>query len=131
MVALIGILGAIAVPSYHKMLSRARAARILGDFEAVRTAAYQYQAKSGRWPRDVYPGEIPVELEPHIGAVAFAGKGYRLDYENWSYLIGISVLVDDPRLEAAVAKAALQNSLLGYRSNHRYTLLIESKVSGR
>lgn len=126
-VCIVGILAAVGVPSYQKVVHEARAAAIMTDWRTVRSAVIQYNMDRGDWPSDTRAGVVPAELEPYLGDVLFSGKGYQLDYENWSGLIGVSVVVGDPGLEAVIAKHASSSSDISFRLDHRYTFRIASK----
>lgn len=68
-VAIIGILAAIAVPNFLNAQIRAKVARVQGDFKALGTALEMYRLDNGRyisrqnnisWPRRFYPLTTPV-----------------------------------------------------------------------
>ena len=126
-VLFLGILTRIAVPSYLDMVYRARAAAALGDLNAVRHAALEYNVDTNAWPADVYPGIVPPELGPYLGAdFTFQREHYRLDWENWlmpdgtpkhgnGVLLGVSIVTTDDRLGQAL------ETVVGY-DRARYTL---------
>lgn len=127
-ILLIGVLAAIAVPVYHRALYRARAGRIVGDFQAVRTAAHAYQARTGRFPADAEEGTVPDGLAPYIEGIEFEGPGYTLDWDNWSVpegpLVGVSVLPRDPGLASALLGLVGGRALM--RLDDRYLYVIAS-----
>ncbi|MBZ0254488.1 prepilin-type N-terminal cleavage/methylation domain-containing protein [bacterium] len=68
-VAIIGILAAIAVPNFLSAQTRAKVARIESDFKALATGLEMYRMDNGRyisrannisWPRRFYPLTTPV-----------------------------------------------------------------------
>jgi len=68
-VAIIGILAAIAVPNFLNAQTRAKIARIEGDFKAIATALEMYRMDNGRyisrannisWPRRFFPLTTPI-----------------------------------------------------------------------
>ncbi len=52
-VAVIGILAAIAIPLYGSVQQRARVARVQADLHAIASAASAYQAHTGTPPPDI------------------------------------------------------------------------------
>ncbi len=68
-VAIIGILAAIAVPNFLNAQVRAKVSRVKGDFKAIATALEMYKMDTGRyisrannisWPRRFYPLTTPI-----------------------------------------------------------------------
>ena len=53
----IGTLVRIALPNFHEVLLKARAAEVMGDFEVVRLAVLNYHADHLEWPEDAYVGQ--------------------------------------------------------------------------
>ena len=127
-VLIVALLAGIALPMYKQVVLRARAASVVGTMNAVRLAAYEYNADTGEWPADLGPGQRPPELEPYLGdSYLFEGDGYQLDWENWELpggtpkhpetgvLLGISMTTTNETLGAAL------ENLLGSNTAH-YTL---------
>lgn len=107
--SIIGILTGLVAPQYRMLRKKALAARIVGDFHAIRLAAFSYHADARRWPRDVNRGRVPPELTRYLpGNFSFRKSDYVLDYENWggvrlrrsgsTEVIGISVVSSDREL---------------------------------
>lgn len=134
-VLIVGILARLALPAYQGLVLKARAAQALGDINAIRVAAYAYNADTNRWPADVNRGVLPPELEPYLGGgFSFDREHYRLDWDNWmmpdgspragsEVLVGVSMVTDD----AALGKALIQ--LLGenaaqYTIGEHYTFVV-------
>lgn len=127
--AIVAILAAIALPSYQKILVRFRAASVVADFHAVRTAAYTYEAEHGEWPPDASRGIVPTGLQPYLGSgFSFVRSHYTLDWDAWDVpdgkMLGIAVIVPDPRLGVAVRELLANQSALHYLGD-RYTFFIE------
>lgn len=135
----VAILARIAMPVYHELSFRARAAAALGELQAIRAAAYQYHADTNTWPADSYPGELPVELAPYLGpGFSFSRDRYELDWENWilpdgtpkhprtGVLIGISVVTPERRLGEAL-EALVGTSRAHYTLGDNYTFIIASR----
>lgn len=122
-VVILGTLARIAIPQFQRVRLKAEAARVVGDFELVRVAAFEYNADTHVWPADVGPGVTPPELEPHLGSgFDFQRQGYQLDWENWmlpgglpehpgtGVLVGVSLVTTDQDLGLEVL------NLLGERA---------------
>ncbi len=125
---IVATLAAFAMPTYRNMVVKARAAKVLGEFNAIRVAAFNYFAEHNEWPLDQEPGIVPPELIPYLPSdFTFRHGDYELDWENWilpdglpkhpetHVLLGISVTTKDEFLAAAVL------NLLGKETAH-YTL---------
>ncbi len=125
---ILGILAGLANPVYRKMVVRAHAARVAGDFNVVRLAAYGYLADHNAWPPDVDRGVVPPGLVPYLpDGFRFAEEDYTIDWDNWSLpdgtptqpatkvIVGISVVTADADLGTAVV------DLLGDANTH-YTI---------
>jgi type II secretion system protein G len=85
-VAIIGILAAIAVPNFLNAQTRAKVARVESDFKALATALEMYNMDNGRyisrannisWPRRFYPLTSPVSyISKGSWPDPFAPKGW-------------------------------------------------------
>jgi len=84
-VAIIGILANILIPSLLGALMKARVQSIVGDYQVLRHAVHEYYVDTGEYPRDRGAGRVPPELEPYLqDRLAFGWRsGYRYDWENW------------------------------------------------
>ncbi len=135
--AIIGLLARIAIPRVSDAVRRARATRVIGDFQAIRIAAFDYHAASGEWPPDYGAGTIPPELVGSLpDGFSFNRDGYTLDWENWSLpggtptqpstgiLLGISVTVDDPQIGEAVIRMLGDGAGVRYAMGNTYTFMI-------
>lgn len=135
-VLVVGILARLALPSYQGLVYRARAARVMGDINAIRVAAYAYNADTGQWPPDNYAGVMPTELEPYLGeGFSFDREHYQLDWENWilpdgspkhantGVLLGVSLSTEDEAFGAALG-ALLGSDRAHYTLSTNYTFVI-------
>jgi len=85
-VAIIGILAAIAVPNFLNAQTRAKIARIQADFKALGTSLEMYKMDNGRyisrynnisWPNRFYPLTTPISyISKGRWPDPFAPKGY-------------------------------------------------------
>ncbi len=127
----------IALPSFHDVLLKARAAEVVAEFEAVRSAMHNYHAEHLRWPEDAYVGQIPSGLAEFLPEnFDFSGAGYRLDWENWvlpsglpqhpetGVLLGISIVTEDAELGYAVVDF-LGGTMAHYTLGTSYTFVVE------
>lgn len=55
-VAIIGILAAIAIPNFLEAQVRAKVARVQSEYRSMKTAMYLYHVDWGDWPSDQGPG---------------------------------------------------------------------------
>lgn len=136
--SIIGILARIALPASRAMIRRATAARVVGDFNAVRIAAFNFYADSSKWPVEAAAGKIPAGLANYLRAkFSFAPKGYQLDWENWTsgakytkpatgVAVGISVVTTDAELGNAVVKLLGSGAGIHWTVGTSYTFVIQS-----
>lgn len=137
-VLVVGILVRMALPAYHQVMLRARAAQALGEINAIRHAAYSYNSDTSQWPPDVKRGVVPPELVPYLGGdFTFIQEGYRLDWDNWimpdgtpkhpntGVLLGISVATDNEALSEALVRL-VGESVAKYTIGQNYTFIIAS-----
>jgi prepilin-type N-terminal cleavage/methylation domain-containing protein len=136
-VVVMGTLVRMAVPSFHEVLVRARAAEVIGDFETVRVAVLNYHADHLQWPPDGYAGQVPGALAPYLpDGFSFQGMGYQLDWENWVLpaglpqdpeargILAVSVVTEDRELGEALSDL-LGGAMAHYALGDAYTFVIE------
>ena len=132
-----GTLVRMAIPNFHEVLLKARAAEVLGDFETVRVAVLNYHADHLAWPADGYTGQVPAGLSEYLPAnYDFDQAGYRMDWENWvlpdglpkhpdtGVLLGISIVTDDLELGQAIIDL-LGGGMAHYALGTKYTFVVE------
>jgi len=134
-VLIVGILARLAMPAYQGLVLKARAAQALGDINAIRVAAYAYNADTNQWPADVNRGVLPPELEPYLGdGFSFDREHYRLDWDNWTLpdgsprngsgvLVGVSLVTDDAALGDALVEL-LGGTTAQYTISQHYTFVV-------
>jgi prepilin-type N-terminal cleavage/methylation domain-containing protein len=109
-IVVMGVLSSLAVLKYIDLTRTAMTSRIVGEFVAVRLAAYNYEADNNNmWPAEVGPGVEPPELNPYLPAgFQFNNPSYTLDWDNLGtggpYQIGISMTTTDARLMNAIVQ---------------------------
>ena len=67
-VAIIGILAAIAIPQYQNYVARAQVAEGLALASGAKTALLEYRSTTGNWPADPVLGNYVVGL-PHMSEI--------------------------------------------------------------
>lgn len=110
-VGIIGILSTIAIGRFRSAQSRARAARIVADFNVVQQAALAYYSDNEGWPPEHPSGSEPTTLAGYLGgSVRWQEGRQRYDWMLWSPqednpdsrmggdLVGLRVTTDDPRV---------------------------------
>lgn len=135
-VFILGILARLALPAIHQIGVRIDAAKVAGDFQAIRVAALNYNADTRRWPADAPPGVVPLELVPYLeDDFTFEGEGHTMDWDRYELpdglpdvrgggvLVGVSVHTPDPALGAAVVDVLGRNRAhFGIGSRRTYLL---------
>ena len=127
----------MALPNFHEIIVKARAAEVLGDFETIRLAVENYHADNFQWPGDAYTGQVPAGLAEYLpDGYRFDQAGYRMDWENWilpnglpkdpeaGVLLGISIVTDDRELGQAVIDF-LGGAMANYTLGNKYTFVVE------
>jgi prepilin-type N-terminal cleavage/methylation domain-containing protein len=115
--AVIGIIANIAIPGLYSALYRAKAARIIEDFNLVRTTVHEHYADHSFYPPEQGPGTEPPELASYLqGRLVWTHEDYQYDWELWvdgsgnptepatGVLVGFSIVTSDPDLANAVHK---------------------------
>ena len=115
--AVIGIVANIAIPGMYEGIYRAKASRIMEDFNTVRTMVHQHYADHGFYPADQGSGTEPPELAPYLtNRLAWIHPDYVYDWELWvdgggdplepatGVLVGFSIVTTDAKLVNALHK---------------------------
>jgi prepilin-type N-terminal cleavage/methylation domain-containing protein len=133
--SIIGVLAAVAIPTYLGFVSSTRAAQAVADLQAVRAAVYLYYGDLGRWPQESPSGFAPKGVQQNLPKnFAFSNKWYSLDYDNWIPLhrqgkapngtttaIGVSIVCRDPKLLVRI-QSLIKGAKFSKISNTKYTL---------
>ena len=130
--ALVGILSAIAVPRLRGAALRAHAAHIIADFSTIRIAGIQYYTEtSGDLPPTEPPGVLPPDLQyllPDGFEFSYQTVTYR--WRRWSvtlpggerYAAGLELDSPDEALIAEIMELYQGNVAFG--TNTRITLIL-------
>lgn len=133
---ILGVLANIATPAYHDMRKRAEAAQVIGDFSAVRSAAFQQYPESESFPGTGAAGVVPPELVPYLpNGFAFTRGSATYRWRKWSVpgglpgdpsqteLMGLEIQTADAELLAAIK--GLYGGSTAFGSSTQITLVIE------
>ena len=113
--AMIGVICNIAIPGLYEGMYRAKATRIIEDYNMVRTMVHQHYADHSFWPPETSAGVEPPELSPYLqNRLVWTHEDYQYDWELWvdssgnptepatGVIVGFSIVTSDPKLMAAV-----------------------------
>ena len=138
--AIIGIIANIMIPALYSALYRAKAARIMEDYNLVRTMASQHYVDHSFFPAETGPGIEPPELSSYLqGRLVWTHEDYQYDWELWvdgsgnptqpssGVLVGFSIVTTDLALADAVHKI-FKGTVLDTIPNHT-TFVIEPYAS--
>ncbi len=81
-VVIIGLLTALALPTYRRITMRAKATAVVNDLRAFSTAFITYNLQNGQWPADEAARVIPAEMTGSLGA-SFELKSPIGGYYKW------------------------------------------------
>ena len=134
--AIAGIIAGLAIPPYRQMQRKASSARIAGDIQAIRSAAYNYYGDAKKWPRELDRGRKPPELTAYLPETFSFSRGeYQLDWENWELpqgipgrpdvttIVGVSVYVTDDLIGREIL--TLLGESVSFSTRSKYTFLIQ------
>ena len=95
-VAIIGVLLALAVPGYQKVRERALCARFINDVRVAAGAFQVYTLEQKGYPPNVGPGAIPSGMASYLGNFPWTqptplGGRWNWDYRLYGYKAGVGV----------------------------------------
>ena len=135
-VAIIGIIANLAIPGLMNALYRAKASKIIEDYNSVRTMVHQHYVDHSFFPPELGPGTEPPELGPYLGGrISWVHADYSYDWELWvddagnptepstGVLVGFSIVTTDPDL-ALWLKKIYKGVIIDTIPNHT-TFVIE------
>ena len=106
---IVAILVNIAVPAYQSIRLRAQGAAVVGDINAIETAAFDFFARTGSFPPTAF-GSVPSGLEESLPS-GFAFSGGETTY-GWttidipgSRVIGPMISNPNPEIMARVVQS--------------------------
>ncbi len=114
LLAILGIVAAIAIPNLLTAMQRSRQKRTMADMRALATAVESYGSEHRRYPEAASVSELVRELEPtHLKQpLVKDGWNHDLRYECWAG--------DDPCDSYAIASAG-KDGLFEHESLREYT----------
>lgn len=81
---IVGLILAVAIPSYSNMVRQVRASQAVADLQSLRAAAYLYFGDHAEWPGEVQAGAVPPGLVPYLREnVELMNPYYKIDWDNW------------------------------------------------
>ncbi len=100
-VSVIGLMAAMAIPTFLKVTANSRAAAFARDIRTLSAASETYIMESGMWPPDTTSGVFPSEMAGYFAQRFFETKtpmGGRWDYELYDSGVTSAVGVYQPTL---------------------------------
>lgn len=96
-VAVIGLLAAIALPNFVKARQVSQTTRMYADMKTAGTAFEVYAVENGDYPANAAPGEIPPGMAPYLGRFPWTRKTvlegtWNWDYDRYGFRAGISII---------------------------------------
>jgi type IV pilus assembly protein PilA len=73
-VAIIGILAAVALPAYQDYTTRAKVSEVVLAASGARTAIAEYVAASGAFPLDASAASIATQSSKYVSAIVYTGS---------------------------------------------------------
>jgi prepilin-type N-terminal cleavage/methylation domain-containing protein len=123
-VVIVSILAGLAIPNYQLVVTKARAADLLGRIDVVEVAVNQYLGENNNWPAESAPGVVPTELTSFLpDNFEFTGEDFDLDWENAVGMKGIAIVTDNEPLGNALIDLAGAGSW--FVSGNRYVFIID------
>lgn len=102
-VVIIGLLAAMALPTYRRITMRSKTAALVSDLRSYSTAFITYNLQNGKWPADELPQKIPAVMSGALPA-GFARKSPIGGVYKWNY---------DVSADGVTAKAAIVIETVG------------------
>ena len=130
-IGVVGLLAAIGIPRYREMKRRAYSAAVLGDFNTLRIASFNYFADNATYPPDGAAGSPPPSLVPYLPqGFEFSTPSYTLDYDVWpsplnptQLVVGVTVTANDQELVNMIARN-IRTGGLGFVNGAGYTYVV-------
>ena len=135
---IVSVLLRVSLPAYSAMQRNARASQVVGDYNAVRAAAYAQYEATGSFPADGPSGTVPAGMAPYLPKnFSFTKPSYQLDWENWAVsdsvnsvtgsVVALTVVAPDDKLGRTLI------TMLGANSSHwssgdAHTFVVQSTL---
>lgn len=72
-VVIVGVLAALALPSFQLVRENSRNAAVMNDMRVFSDAFVMHNLETGTWPEDRLPGEFPPEMDGWLSEGRFTG----------------------------------------------------------
>ena len=95
-VAVVGLLAAIAIPSFVRARERSLNVRFAADLQVAKAAFTEYSVEHGKYPPDTQPGVVPEGMADYLRRIAWTEPttiGGQWDWDNsqFGFKAGVSV----------------------------------------
>jgi prepilin-type N-terminal cleavage/methylation domain-containing protein len=138
-VAIIGLLGALAIPSFVRARETSQNGRYAADLRVAMDAFTEYAQENGDFPPDVGPGAMPQGMSEYLKRMDWLGTpilGGLWDWDNWGYVKGVTVNGTTAsasqllRLDAMIDDGNLQTGTFRDRGGgSAYISILEGKLN--
>lgn len=135
-VVIIGLLAAIAIPTFNSIRLSAQTSRMVNDYRTFRTAFEVHAFELGYWPDDVARGVIPNTVADYMKGDAFSqatpiGGNWDWDFDHGQFWAGVSVV--DPtagttvmeKIDGQLEDGNLSTGDFRETASNRFTLILE------
>ena len=98
-VAVVGLLAAIAIPSFVRARETATTGRFAADIRIARDAFIEYSADNGKYPPDTMPGVVPNGMADYLRRMPWTKPtaiGGQWDWDNAQFAVKAGVSVYQP-----------------------------------
>jgi len=124
-VVIVSILAGLAIPNFQNVVTKARAADLLGRIDVVEVAVQSYLGDNNSWPAETGAGVVPTGLINYLPEnFSFTGEEFQLDWENGGGLIGVGIVTDNELLGNALVDLA--GAGRWFVSGNRYVFILET-----
>jgi prepilin-type N-terminal cleavage/methylation domain-containing protein len=114
-VAILGILASLLLPSAIQAYYKGRAAKVVNDMRVIRDTALRYQVDKNSWPRSRTWGRTPPEFQSYLPpGTSFDLSGWDVEFAFTNYSNKSDDWIED-RGYTVVLRARVQNVMLANR----------------
>jgi prepilin-type N-terminal cleavage/methylation domain-containing protein len=123
-VVIVSILAGLAIPNYQIVVTKARAADLLGRIDVIEHGVTSYLGDNNSWPAETGAGVVPTGLVGYLpDNFSFTGDEFQLDWENAGGLVGVGIVTDNQGLGDALVDLAGPGRW--FVSGNRYVFILE------
>jgi type II secretory pathway pseudopilin PulG len=103
-VAVIGLLAAIAIPSFVRARERSLNVRFAADLQVAKAAFTEYSVEHGKYPADTMPGVVPEGMVDYLRRIAWTQPttiGGQWDWDNsqFGFKAGVSIYLPSASID--------------------------------